>query len=448
MASGPWGARAPAPLWSLIEDSLDEAEFLWRRWEDALSSHAQDLDGVSFWIEERLFGSLEGVRVGAEPALEQLLVPALDAEDPFRATAAAYLLATETAPRAFQSLVHAMRSAAPERLGIFERALSLSHSDLLLARLDRELAGVGPALGASLLDARTFQGREPTTAVSDALGSGEPLLQAAALRALRFGAPQLGMNAVTTACRSADAGVVDAAMESGLILGSAEAWSVCRQRAAAPAPAPRARLLLGLLGTERDQASLYDALTLETSRHEAMFTLGFAGTCAAADAAVQCMREPALAQLAAEALCAITGLDLEAEHLLAPEAIDAPEEPIPFEQEDLDADLVPTADELLPRPDVEGVERWWRANAGRFRPGERYLRGRPLDFTRLYAALRDEPMRRRHAIALELSVRTHGRLQLQTRTFSAEQRRQLQAFTELAASSGFRSPLAPSFSRV
>lgn len=448
MASGQSGARSPAPIWSLVEDSLDEAEFLWRRWEDALSSHAQDLEGVSFWIEERLLGSLEGVRVGAEPAFEQLLLPALDAEDPFRTTAAAHLLATETAPRAFQSLAHAMKAAAPERLGIFRRAVELSHSDLLLARLERELAGISPALDAALIDARTFQGREPSTGVSDAYGSSEPVLQAAAVRALRFGAPPFGLNAVVSACRSPDAAVVEAAVESGLILGFPDAWGVCRQLAATRAPARRARLLLGLLGTERDQTSLYDALTCETTRQEAMFALGFAGTAAAADAAIRCMREPALAQLAAEAFCAITGLDLEAQNLVAPEAEGGRDEPVPFDEEDLDADLVPTPDELLPHPDVEGIMRWWRANAGSFRPGERYLRGRPLDLARLHDALRAEPTRRRHAIALELAVRTHGRLQLQTRTFGREQRRQLLSFTEMAGGSGLRSPLAPAFSRV
>ena len=29
----------PEPLWDLVEESLDEAEFLWRRWDRALSSH-------------------------------------------------------------------------------------------------------------------------------------------------------------------------------------------------------------------------------------------------------------------------------------------------------------------------------------------------------------------------------------------------------------------------
>lgn len=436
-------APGPAPIWSLVNDSLDEAEFLWRRWEVALSTHALDLEGVAFWIEERLFGSLDGVRVGESAALEQLILPALEADDLHRATVAAHILATETTPHAFEALAHGMRGATPERLAVFRRAVELSHSDLGLARLERELAHVSPQLSAALIDARTFQGRPPTSAIGEALTSREPALEAAALRALRGGSAQLGRSAVSAGCRSPDAGVLEAAMETGLVLGVPEAWSLCHHLAASAAPAARARLLLALVGSERDHSSLYDALAPEATRREALFALGFAGTLAAADAALRAMQDPALAQLAAEAFCAITGLDLEAERLLAAEE-DAPVEPIPFEHEDLDADLVPAPEELLPRPDVAGVMSWWSSHGRSFRPGQRYLRGRPLDGAVLREALRAEPMRRRHAIALELAVRTQGHFQVQTRTFTREQKRQLQATLAPAAAC---SPLALSFSR-
>lgn len=449
MLARPLGAHAPTPLWHLVEASLDEAEFLWKRWEQAFSSHSQDLQSLAVWIEERLLGSLEGVRVGAGKAQQELLVPALDdGVDPIRATVAAHLLATEADPNAFEALARALRAATPERLTIFRRALELAGSELLLARLDRELGSLNPRLGAALLDARSFQGREPGGAVAQALGSREPELLAAGLRALRFGASPSGMNAVVSACRSPDPGVRDAALESGLIVAAPEAWALCLELAAQPTPQPRARLLLGLLAPEPRHALLYDALMLETTRREALFALGFTGTRAAAEAAVVAMRDPALAQLAAEAFCAITGLDLEAEGLLAPDADGAPEEPIPFEQEDLDADLVPGPDELLPRPDAEGVASWWRAHAGGFRSGERYLRGRPLQLATLHDALRREPLRRRHAIALDLAVRSHGQLQLQTRTFTHEQERQLHGFSALGGGPGARSPLSASFSRA
>ena len=55
-----------AMLWDLVQESFDEAAFLWSRWEEALASHARDLAGVSFWVEERLFGSLDGIRLGGE----------------------------------------------------------------------------------------------------------------------------------------------------------------------------------------------------------------------------------------------------------------------------------------------------------------------------------------------------------------------------------------------
>src|ERR1035438_86412 len=75
---------AQAPMWDLVEESLDEAEFLWRRWEAALSTHARDLAGVRFWVEERLLGSLDGLRAAGTRAYDPLLIPALAGADPFR----------------------------------------------------------------------------------------------------------------------------------------------------------------------------------------------------------------------------------------------------------------------------------------------------------------------------------------------------------------------------
>ena len=48
---------------SLVEESFDEAAFLWRRWEDELTSLTRNLDEVWSWTEDRLHGALDGVRV-------------------------------------------------------------------------------------------------------------------------------------------------------------------------------------------------------------------------------------------------------------------------------------------------------------------------------------------------------------------------------------------------
>src|SRR5690348_13244045 len=71
------------PFWDLVEESLDEAAFLWKRWEGDLASPVRSLEDVRTWTEDRLEGSLDGVRVaGAE--LVRLTREGLESEDPAR----------------------------------------------------------------------------------------------------------------------------------------------------------------------------------------------------------------------------------------------------------------------------------------------------------------------------------------------------------------------------
>jgi uncharacterized protein (TIGR02270 family) len=446
-------AALPAPLWSLVEESLDEAAFLWSQWEDALLTHAHDLASVSFWIEERLLGAVDGLRAGGAPALDPLLIPALGGDDGLRATAAAHAIAGEAEAAGMAALIEAWRGAGPERLAALQRALELTPIDPAPGpgkggsweRFERALDGAGPGARAALLDAQAFQGLAPRRAIAEGVASGHPGLQAAALRALRHTPVVPGLPAVESYLDAPDRTVRDAAIETGLIQGSPSAWTRCQELLAAPAPGDGGALLLGaLLGPERVQPKLAAAAANPQLRGQALFALGFAGTRAAAEICLEAMADEELAQLAGEAFCAISGLDLAAEKLIVREA--EPEEPIPFESEDLDADLVPRPEDRLPRPDRAGVIRWWNAQRGRFTAGQRYVGGHPVSLAALQAVLLRGPMRRRHAVALELAVRTAGGYQVSTRAFSRAQRRQMAAFDRLDATALRRLPLARSFS--
>src|SRR6185503_8422596 len=59
-----------APFQDLVEESFDEAAFLWRRWENELVSLTRNLDEVWSWTEDRLHGALDGVRVGGASTLD------------------------------------------------------------------------------------------------------------------------------------------------------------------------------------------------------------------------------------------------------------------------------------------------------------------------------------------------------------------------------------------
>jgi uncharacterized protein (TIGR02270 family) len=188
-------------------------------------------------------------------------------------------------------------------------------------------------------------------------------------------------------------------------------------------------------------------LANERLRRDALFAAGFAGTVRAADACAEAMRSDEDAKVAAESFCAITGLSLEREHLIEPEP-PGPDEPIPFEQEDLDADLVPTQDELLNRPKVADVLSWWQSHRAQFSTAARYVRGQPRTMRELQNVLETGPMRRRHATALEMSIRTQGRYDVATRAFTAVQRRQMRAFEDVMAAKVTPSLLSRSISPI
>jgi uncharacterized protein (TIGR02270 family) len=430
------GAAAPTTILDdLVEDSLEEADFLWGGWEAALGSHALGLDGVASWVEERLLGSLDGVILAGDAAIDGLLAPAIDGAAGARLSAAVFCLASLGTPAALGAVARAFEGAgaradgrAEDRLAAFRRAFELVPSDLTALRLEPLLASAGPAERAALLDLRSFRRRPQVGAdVADGLRSAAPPLRCAALRAVaRLPGPD-ALREVEAALADVEPACAAAAVEAGLRLGSLAAWARCRELARGPGPAAGAQLsLLAALGGPAEHDVLFAALAAPALRRRALRALGFAGTRAAADACLEAMSAPADARVAAESFASMTGLDLAAERLVAPEPPEA-EEPVPFEDDDLDADLVPAADDLLPLPDLAGVGRWWQARRAAFQPGRRYLGGRPATLAALHDQLERGPMRRRADLALELNIRTAGLHDVEARAFTTTQRRQLQA---------------------
>jgi hypothetical protein len=108
-------------------------------------------------------------------------------------------------------------------------------------------------------------------------------------------------------------------------------------------------LVLGALAgsREHEHRDLLKALGSEPLAPVATWALGFAGTRDAADACVDLLRQERLAQLAFEAFCAITGVDFKANRLTVPAPEENTESAVPFEQDDLDADLVPKVEAWL-----------------------------------------------------------------------------------------------------
>jgi uncharacterized protein (TIGR02270 family) len=238
--------------------------------------------------------------------------------------------------------------------------------------------------------------------------------------------------------RRPDHDVRNAGIESGLVGGHPAAWGFCLDlvRAAAPGSGPLL-LLVGLLGGPREHEAIIAALAQESLSRDAAWALGFAGTRAAADACIELIAQDLHPRVAAEALGAITGLDLVRENLALPETVD--------ESEDAPV-VLPTPDDLLPLPDPSGLIRWWNDHRKSLADGQRYVAGKPRNAAAVQAALESGPTRRRHALSLEMAIRTSRLYLLSTTAFSAQQRREMTTFGALKPADMTRHPQSRLFS--
>jgi uncharacterized protein (TIGR02270 family) len=156
----------------------------------------------------------------------------------------------------------------------------------------------------------------------------------------------------------------------------------------------------------------------------AIHALGTMGTREAVERCVAAIRDEQLARAAGEAYCAITGAELERDRLAASEK----DEPPPaFEDDNLDANLVPSGDALWPLPNPDAVANHWTRVQSRFAPGVRHVCGRPSDVNVLIVAIESGPMLRRPQWIFETAVRTQKKYDVEPRAFPAQQRRMLAA---------------------
>ena len=103
------------PFPDLVDESLDEAAFLWRRWETELTSLTRSLDEIYSWTEDRLHGALDGVRVGGPRAVE-VATKELGSEDMDRIAVGTAMLGSITEPGAPEAIAAALKTAEGKKL--------------------------------------------------------------------------------------------------------------------------------------------------------------------------------------------------------------------------------------------------------------------------------------------------------------------------------------------
>jgi uncharacterized protein (TIGR02270 family) len=416
-------------LWNFVEEHLDEGEFAFAAWTRALESGFYTLETLRAGPEERLVAHVDGLTVAGSPVARRLLEPELTAP----AEARVERLAVVSLALVAQGRRNSVQLALGARDPIVRRgarlALALLGDD---AGLDAWLAlrlelSAEDAHRPTLLELAAARGiAQPNLLAS--LQNPDPEEVAAAARAARHSDARLHLPAVESLAGATDAQVRGPALVSALALGSRAAFERCMMLAAdAKVPDPLAMLLVALLGDRSHHEVLVRALAKPQHRPAALRALGFSGHAGIVDAILPYLleKDPLTARLAAEAIANITGLDVTADAYVG-SAPPEPESLPPLEDDDLDANLVPTAEDELPLPNGEAIASFWRSKRSSYDPGRRLLRGQEWSLAYAVQVLRDAPMRQRHPVALWLEIRSGAAMRVDTRALSHVQRAQLE----------------------
>jgi len=400
--------RSAPVIWDVVEEHLDEAAFLSGQWERALASPRFTIAEAAEGPEERLRAHLDGLAAGGPDAVGKLLVPALADDDVEKVFAAAAALCEHGE---LSSLRQAL-PAAPAAGRAVARALALT----LPPGRERDLAAWledgDEGARAVALEALAFRGAAPATGLTPHLASRLTALATAALAAAAA-AGDAYRNGIEAALSSPVPAVRDAALRAAVRLGLRGALAASRRAVEAGADPALPLEILALGGDREDLDRIAAALHGRPLRRAALWAAGLSGAPAAGDLCLESLYEPALARLAFEALSAIAGPAVA--RLTGPE-------PPPDEEERAPAPAT-WAEAELPYPDPELVESAWRRLRPRLGDGQRWLAGEPFGPDALLRAFVAGPTRRRHALALDLTVRSRGELRVETRGWARDQLR-------------------------
>lgn len=420
-------------LWDVVEEHLQQAEFLLGHWRASLTSHVQCLDDLSGGVEHRLRAHLAGLAVGGSTVAERLLYPDSGETPGSQVTTIAALGMLETGSRdSWRELfdVLAFTQEEEQRRAIIRAIAMFEAPTLDSVLLDAFERARSPRAKAALLEALAERCIDPGDALEACFDMTYGPLRVAAVKAVgRAGRREL-LPLIEEHMEDGESSLGDAALEAGLFLGSGRAWTSCLARASSGGRSG-ARALLGIavLGGRGEHEVVHAALEDEQTRCDALWALGFTGT---VDSVERCLPhlddlDARCARLAAEAVAATTGLEWTADEDFQEEP---PEEgDLPGTELDhgcLEGGRLPDATHLLPLPRPEAFSAWWEANRSGFEQSKRYLGGEVRTAACLLEALRTAPMRRRHGLALELALRTGGRRHVATGAFTAKQLRQIE----------------------
>ncbi|PRP98568.1 hypothetical protein [Enhygromyxa salina] len=431
-------------LWDVVTEHWDAAGFAFDQWQDALHSPIYVLDEVARGPEAAWRTHLGAALFPGPAAFDRLLAPTLerpDESDPSLVCLAA-LVALRLDRR--ESLAPTLWESEDSAFFALARAVGLAANHQFDAWIDHAFGQTrAPLYRSRLLHLAAVRGvRLP--GLSASLQSADPAEVVAASLAARWVDRNEYLPLLEHVVETGPTQAWVASVETALRWGSTRAFAACRRAASAQDTCNAAALRwLALLGDPSDHALIVPALDWQTVRRDAIQALGLSGNVAAIELLLPLLGpsddDECEAQLTAEALARITGLDmhdetLQRDRVVLSDAQEAEAALPPLASDDLEGDLELGPEHVLPVLDPVAAGAWCERVAGRLDPRHRHTYGDADTAHTLVLHLRDGNMRDRHHFAASLAVRSGDRYRIHTDALSSDQLDQLAALEGWRAS--------------
>jgi uncharacterized protein (TIGR02270 family) len=388
----------------IIEQHAEEASFHWLLRRAAVGAPHYNLRDLAD-LDSRLDAHVDGLRIAGEDGWNacRTQLPSEEPGDLF----VGMLLALESrdAGRISEMVGLAGRDDGMARGAVSALGwLSESPGEVLNGLLN-SLSPSERGIGVAALSVRRL---DPRHQLAEWLAPGESLPRARAFRAIG----ELGRtDLLPLAERELKAGdrevACAAAWTTALLSGKPEALSVLATIAQSSGRHRERALQIAMRRANPHAAGKW---MQQLAKDDTTLRLAVQGAGAIGDPAeipwlIEQMKVAELARVAGESFTTITGVDLAYDDL----ETDRPEgfESGPTE-DPADENVEMDADENLPWPDPQLIQKWWQSNRHAYQPGTRYLLGKPITVDWCKQVLRIGRQRQRAAAALEISMRQPG----------------------------------------
>ncbi|KPF67786.1 hypothetical protein IP84_12725 [beta proteobacterium AAP99] len=379
-----------------VGQHIDEATFLWVQRSQAVSAPNFQLSHLHE-IDRRLLAHLHGI-LASGSAGKLMLRSSLEATQPGAVFVLAWTALRLGDADAFEHSL-ALSNLSPEYTEACIDALVWVPHSISSQIIDRLWRSQVARHRAIVVEARARLGQFDQAFAQEALADVDASIQSAAAVAcgeykLRRFLPQ-----ITQLSNSAESYLRQQALLASSMLGEPDCapalWACSNSDARAPRKILEQSVRLGR--TTWARGLVRDLASVPHTQRQAILAAAALGDAAAVPWLISLTEQPALAQVAGEAVAMVTGVDLTAM------AIDDDAAPEEFEQDEALEVQDQSEDFGLPHPSTAKLHAWWTENAARFQSGQRYLSGRPIQHAACLDLLKFGYQRQRAAAAVEFA---------------------------------------------